>query len=74
VHRGIGVGADLDEGHSTAGLCDAGTQFIHAVLRSAQDFGLLHLWTRFCEIGVCQRSPELHQISEFGGLGSDICE
>lgn len=52
VHRGIRVGSDLDEGHSTAGLRNASAQLIHAVFHGAQDFGLLRLWTKFCEIGV----------------------
>lgn len=47
-----GLDPDLDEGHSTAGLCNAGAQLIHAVLHGAQDFGLLRLWIRLCEIGV----------------------
>lgn len=65
------MGSDLDEGHSTAGLCNAGTQLIHAVLHSAQDFGLFNLWTPrdYCLTKV----PDLQQISAFGGLGSDNC-
>lgn len=65
------MGSDLDEGHSTAGLCNARTQLIHAVLHSAQDFGLFHLWTRrdWCLTKV----PDLQQISAFGRLGSDNC-
>lgn len=37
------MGSDLDEGHRAPGLCDARAQLIHAVLHSAQDFGLLGL-------------------------------
>lgn len=68
------MGSDLNEGHSTAGLSNAGTQLIHAVLHSAQDFGLLYLGTTLCEISVLTKVTDLQQISEFGGLGSDICE
>lgn len=38
------VGSDLDQGHCTPGLCNAGAQLVHAVLHSIQDFGLLSLW------------------------------
>lgn len=44
--------SDLDEGHGSAGLSNAGAQFIHAVLDSTQDFGLLGLWMGLCEPGV----------------------
>lgn len=46
------MGSDLDEGHGSAGLSNAGTQFIHAVLHSTQDFGLLGLWMGLYEPGV----------------------
>jgi hypothetical protein len=57
---GARVGSDLDEGYCSSGLCNAGTQLIHAVLHSAQDFGLLCLWMTLCEYGVYQASA-LHQ-------------
>lgn len=46
------MGSDLDEGHGSAGLSNAGAQFIHAVVHSTQDFGLLSLWMELCEPGV----------------------
>lgn len=42
---GWGGVSDLDEGHCAPGLCNASTQFVHAVLHGAQDFRLLSLWT-----------------------------
>lgn len=46
------MGSDLDEGHGSAGLSNAGAQFIHTVVHSTQDFGLLSLWMELCEPGV----------------------
>lgn len=40
---GVRVGSDLDEGHRAPRLCNASAQLVHAVLHSAQDFGLLRL-------------------------------
>lgn len=56
AEQGWSWGSDLNEGHSTPGLCDAGAQLIHALLHRTQDFGLLSLWmTRPCECRGCLR-------------------
>ena len=52
VPRRVSVGSDLDEGHGSAGLSNAGAQFIHTVVHSTQDFGLLSLWMELWEPGV----------------------